>query len=236
MEAKRKKMRIVLNLEILEARNVTVKSEGSRNSLFVRYYPSTGSSKGNSNISVSTREVKATPAPQWRQNFCLESGLSIGYVNLISELQKESLRFEMWERSNRIRVLGNMFKESKLVGWMEIPWKNLLASPSLSIKSWFPLMPTIAGESKLQPSLHLAFSLNPFNLTHTVSQPHQEHRTEIEIHNPEAVSCRNATRRRVENVNKRIGCLQGDSCRCGGKSCCQEIHAEDDSCFYIRPF
>jgi hypothetical protein len=139
---------MVVNLEILEARNVIVKAAGGRDTLFVRYYLSTGNGngEGNNNIAVNSREVMATRDPEWKQTFRLECGGNVDQVNAICELQKQSVRFELRERSSRVRVLGSMFRASKLVGWIEIPWKNLLASPTLSINNWFPLIiPTLGG-------------------------------------------------------------------------------------------
>jgi hypothetical protein len=215
--------RMVVNLEILEARNVIVKPDGSRDSLFVRYYLSTGNGQTN-NIAVNSTEVMARTDPQWKQTFCLDCGGIIDDVNVISELQKQFVRFELRQRSSRIRVLGGMFRASKVVGWVEIAWKDLLASPTFSINNWFPLIPIISGGSQLPPSLHLAISLKPLCSVDSVSQPPQEHRTEMEIYDPEFImSCRNEIRR---NVNRRIRRLERDGCGCGGKLCCQELHEE----------
>jgi len=133
--------RMVVNLEILEAKNVIVKLSGGRDSLFVRYYLTNGNGDGDNNIAVNSREVMAKAGSEWKQTFRLECAGSIGDCNVICELQKQFVRFELRERSSKIRVLGNMFRASKLVGWVEIAWKDLLASPTLSINDWFPLIP-----------------------------------------------------------------------------------------------
>jgi len=205
---------MAINLEILEARNVIAKPAGGRDSLFVRYYLSSGNGKGNNNIAVNTREVMATRNPQWKQTFFLECG---GNVNVISELQKQFVRFEVRKKSSG--VLGSMFRASELMGWFEIAWKDLLASPTLSINDWFPLISDTRGGSELPPTLHLAISID---------QPPQERGTEKEMYDSAEVimSCRNEVRRNYLNVNRRITRLQRDGCRCGGTVCCQHLHDE----------
>lgn len=213
---------MVVNLEILEARNVIIKPDASRDSLFVRYYLSTGNGQGNK-IAVNSREIPARPDPQWKQTFCLECGGIIDDMNVISELQKQFVRFELRQRSSKVKILGNMFRASKVVGWVDIPWKDLLASPTLSINSWYPLIPTITGGSELPASLHLAISLKSMD---SVSQPPQEHRAYMEIYDPEITSCRNEMRRNYVNVNRRIRRVERDGCGCRGKLCCQGLHEE----------
>eukprot|EP00253_Pinus_taeda_P002284 PITA_02284 len=211
---------MAINLEILEARNVIAKPAGDRDSLFVRYYLSSGNGKGNNIIAVNTRDVMATPNPQWKQTFCLECGGNIDDVNIISALQKQLLvRFEVRKKSSRMRVLGSMFRASELMGWVEIAWKDLLASPTLSINDWFPLISDTRGGSELPPSLHLAISID---------QPPQERGTEMEMYDSAEVimSCRNEVRRNYLNVNRRITRLERDGCRCGGTVCCQHLHDE----------
>jgi len=228
MKAYARERRVVVNLEILEARNVAVKPAGGRDGLFVRYYLSTGSAgEGNNNIAVNSREVMSKANPEWKQSFCLECGGSTEDANVISELQKQSVRFELRERSSRIKLLGSMFRASKLVGWVEIAWKDLLASPTLSINNWFPLS-SINGRSQLPPSLHLAISLKPLNLVDSVSQASKEHhQTDRELYDPQVrKSCSNEIRRSSVNVNRRIKRLERDDCRCGGKVCCPGIHEE----------
>jgi len=208
-----------INLEILEARNVIAKPAGGRDSLFVRYYLSSGNGKGNNNIAVNTREVMATRNPQWKQIFCLECGGNIDDANVISELQKQFVRFEVRKRNIRMRVLGSMFRASEVVGWVEIAWNDLLAYPTLSINDWFPLISDTRGGSELPPSLHLAISID---------QPPQERGTEMEMYDSAEVimSCRNEVRRNYLNVNRGITRLQRDGCPCGGTVCCQHLHDE----------
>ena len=80
---------MVVNLEILEATNVIIKPDSGRDSLFVRYYLSTGNGNGKGNkIAVNSREIVARPDPQWKQTFCLECGGIVNDNNVISELQK----------------------------------------------------------------------------------------------------------------------------------------------------
>lgn len=170
----------------------------------------------------------AKAGPEWKQTFCLECAGSIGDCNVICELQKQFVRFELRERSSRIRVLGNMFRASKLEGWVEIAWKDLLASPTLSINDWFPLIPfntIISGGSQLPPSLHVAISIKPLILVDSVSQPPKEYRTEMEIYDPQVNEIRrNRCIRRVERSN----------CRCGGKVCCTGIHGDSRGSFIFR--
>jgi hypothetical protein len=128
-------------------------------------------------------------------------------------LQKQFVRFELRQRSSKVKILGNMFKASKVVGWVEIPWKDLLASPTVSINSWYPLITTVGGGSELPPSLHLAISLKPLNSVDSASQPPQEH--------PADMGSRNFV-----NVNRRIRRLERDGHGCGGKVCCQGLHEE----------
>ena len=67
MEAHGRKRHMVVNLEILEATNVIIKPDSGRDSLFVRYYLSTGKGKGNK-IAVNSREIVAMPDPQLIKN------------------------------------------------------------------------------------------------------------------------------------------------------------------------
>ena len=109
-----------------------------------------------------------------------------------------------------------MFRSSKVVGSVEIAWNDLLASPTLSINRWYPLIPTatISGGSELPaPSLHLAISLK--SVVDSVSQQAPQE------HDQEAMSCRNEMRRNYMNVNRRIKRLERSDCGCGGKVCCQ---------------
>lgn len=220
MEAHGSKRRMVLNLEILEARNVIVKPDGGRDSMFVRYYLPTGKGQ-DKNIAVNSREVMARSNPQWKQTFCLECGGIMDDANVIRELQKQNVRFELRQRSNKVKVLGNMFRASKVVGWVEIPWKDLLASPTVSIKNWYPLMPSASGGSELPPSLQLAISLSD-----SVSQPAQEHRPHMEIYGPQVMGRENEIRRKFVDINRRIKQLERDGRGCGGKVCCQGLHEE----------
>ena len=196
---------MVVNLEILEATNVIIKPDSARDTLFVRYYLSTGTGQGNK-IAFNSREIVARPDPQWKQNFCLECGGIIDDMNVICELQKQFVRFELRQRSSKVKILGNMFRSSKVVGSVEIAWNDLLASPTLSINSWYPLIPaaTIGGGSELPaPSLHLAISLQSVD---SVSQQAPQE------HDQEAMSCRNEMRRNY--VNRRIRRLERDDCGC----------------------
>ena len=216
MEAHGKKRRMVVNLDILKARNVIIKPDAAgRDSLFVRYYFSTGNGQGNK-IAMNTRQILATPDPKWKQTFCLECGGIMNDNNVISELQKQFVRFELRQRSSKVKILGNMFRSSKVVGSVEIAWKDLLASPTLSINSWYPLIPaaTISGGSELPaPSLHLAISLK--SVVDSVSQQAPQE------HDQEAMSCRNEMRRNYMNVNRRIKHLERNDYGCGRKFCCQ---------------
>ena len=142
--------------------------------------------------------------------------------NVISELQKQFVRFELRKRSSKVKILKNMFRSSKVVGSVEIAWKDLLASPMLSINRWYPLIlaATISGGSELPaPSLHLAISLK--SVVDSVSQQAPQE------HDQEAMSCRNEMRRNY--VNRRIRRLDRDDCGCGEKVCFQGLH--DDVIF-----
>lgn len=220
METPGRKRRMVLNLEILEARNVIVKPDGGRDSLFVRYYLSTGNGH-DKNIAVNSREVTARSNPQWKQTFFLECGGIMDDVNVIRELQKQFVRFELRQRSGKVKVLGNMFRASKVVGWVEIPWKDLLASPTASIKNWYSLIPSVSGGSEVAPSLQLAISL-----IDSASRPAQEHRPDMEIYDSQVMRRKNEMRRSFVDINRRIKQLERDGCGCGGKVCCQGLHDE----------
>ena len=119
-----------------------------------------------------------------------------------------------------------MFRSSKVVGSVEIAWNDLLASPTLSINRWYPLIPaaTISGGSELlAPSLHLAISLKSVD---SVSQQAPQE------HDQEAMSCRNEMRKNYVNVNvnRRIRRLERDDCGCRRKVCCQGLHEDFNPC------
>jgi len=169
----------------------------------------------------------------------MECGVSIEDCNFISLLQKQSLRFELRERNSRTKLLGSRFRTSKLVGWVEIPWKNLLASPTLAINSWFPLIgANIGGGSQTQPSLHLAISICKMHLSvcalqflvESVSQTPLANRTVKEIYDPEDMSCVTEFRGNFVNMSRRIKRLDMEARQCRGNY--SEVQYEDDSCFY----
>lgn len=172
---------MVVNLKIIEARNIFVKTADKRANMFVRYHLRSGDGEGN-NVVVNTKEVKVKPCPQWTQTFCLECRGSL------SDLQKQFLRFELRKRS-KTKIFGiSMDKSSEVVGWVEISWKDLLASHTSSVNSWFPLMCTsdishIISESPLPPSLHLAISLGTLSAFDSVSRFPQHDRLEIQERN-----------------------------------------------------
>lgn len=215
MEAHGRQERMALNLEIMEARNVIVKPAGGKDSLFVRYYLSTGNGQVK-NITVNSKEVTARSDPQWKQTFRLECGGIMDDVNVITELQKQFVRFELRERSGKVKVVGNMFRASKVVGWVEIPWKDLLASPTVSINSWYSLIPIVRGGSELPPSLHLAISVKPLNLVDSASQLPQH----------QIMGSNNEIRRNFVNVNRRIRQLEREGCGSRSKVCCQGLYEE----------
>lgn len=171
---------MVVNLKIIEARNIFVKTADKRANMFVRYHLRSGDGERN-NVVVNTKEVKVKPCPQWTQTFCLEC------TGSLSDLQKQFLKFELRKRS-KTKIFGiSMDKSSEVVGWVEIAWKDLLASHASSINSWFPLMCTtdtshIISESPL-PSLHLAISLGPLSAFDSVSRFPQHDRLEIQQRN-----------------------------------------------------
>lgn len=172
---------MVVNLKIIEARNIFVKTADKRANMFVRYHLRSGDGEGN-NVVVNTKEVMVTSCPEWKQTFCLECRGSL------CDLQKEFVKFELRKRS-KTKIFGvSMDKSSKVVGWVEIAWKDLLASHTSSINSWFPLMCTtdtshIIRETPLPPSLHLAISLRPLSAFDSVSRFPQHDRLEIQERN-----------------------------------------------------
>lgn len=222
--------RMVVNFKIMEARNIVVKPDRDKQAcMFVRYHLRAGDGEGN-NVAVNTKEEPATPDPHWKQTFQLECRRSP------CELQKESVIFELRQR-RRIRILGiSMFRSSKVVGWVEIPWKDLFSSPTLSISTWFPLVSsdtsTTNGGSQSPPSLHLSISLNPSSAADWDSGPPHQHQMEIDETNrfsriskskvadetswgvgldPEVVVWKTANRRNADmnmNVNRRIRRLE----------------------------
>jgi len=166
---------MVVNLKIMEARNIVVKPAGRKRASM--YHLRAGDGEGN-NVAVNTREALATPDPHLKQTFRLKCRRSP------CELQKQSVIFELRQR-RRIRILGiSMYRSSKVVGWVEIPWKDLFSSPTISISSWFPLLcsntSTVLGGSQAPPSLHLAISVNPpYAVDSDLRTPHQ-HRMDID--------------------------------------------------------
>jgi len=219
MEGHGRKESMALNLEIVEAKNVIVKPAGGRDSLFVRYYLSTGNGQVK-NITVNSKEVTARSDPQWNQTFCLECGGIMDDVNVITELQKQFVRFELRERSGKVKVVGNMFRASKVVGWVEIPLKDLLASPMVSINSWYSLIPNVRGGSELPPSLHLAISVKPLNLVDSASQLPQQHQLDMEINKHQILGSN------FVDVNRRIRRLEREGCGSRSKVCCQGLYEE----------
>lgn len=219
MEAHGRQERMALNLEIMEARNVIVKPAGGKDSLFVRYYLSTGNGQVK-NITVNSKEVTARSDPQWKQTFSLECGGIMDDVNVVTELQKQFVRFELRERSGKVKVVGNMFRASKVVGWVEITLKDLLVSPTVSINSWYSLIPIVSGRSELPPSLHLAISVKPLNLVDPASQLPQQHQPDMEINKHQILGSN------FVDVNRRIRRLEREGCGSRSKVCCQGLYEE----------
>jgi len=178
-ESRQRKRDMVVDLKILEARNIVVKPACSkRTHMFVRYYLHSGGDGEGNNVAVNTREVLVMPDPHWKQSFRLECRGSL------FELQKQFVMLELRQR-RRVKILGiSMFRTSKVVASVQVPWKDLLASPTLSISSWFPLVcsdtSAIIEGSQLPPSLHLSISLNfPNNAVDSDSWPPYQHRMAI---------------------------------------------------------
>lgn len=168
---------MVVNLKTIEARNIAINTADKRASMFVRYHLRSGDGEGN-NVAVNTKEVMAAPYPEWKQTFCLECSGNL------CDFQKQFVMFELRKRS-KSKILGiTRDKSSEVVGWVEIHWKDLLASRRSSINSWFPLMCTdtshIIRESPLQPSLHLAISLGTLSAIDSVTRFPQDDHLEIQ--------------------------------------------------------
>ncbi|GLJ46764.1 hypothetical protein SUGI_0986250 [Cryptomeria japonica] len=192
MEEMRPRCCVQLKLDVVGATLIALQP-GSKGSLFVRYYL-------NKKIAVNTKEVEASPEPHWGETFCLECG-GKGMDEILSALIKESesVVFEVrWRR--RREIFGG--SKSKVLGRLEVSWKELLSSPTLSLSKWFSL----EKEGKkdvplplLTPALQIAMSV-------TVAAETVGHKIS---------KCREESR----NVSRRLRRLERDECGCGGEMC-----------------
>eukprot|EP01018_Ginkgo_biloba_P035013 Gb_25938 [translate_table: standard] len=228
-----RKQSMQVMLDVVRARNINVK-EVKGTSVFVRYYVK-ANRNGNKVIALNTKEVSASSQPEWRETLCLECGTQ-GKRDIASEVRSEFIVFEVRVRGGGL--IGGM-RGSKMIGRVEIPWRDLLDSPTLSIENWFPLSINggqIKKESIKPPSLHIALSVTPpvvapIMRSHEVekkmlSTPTPRRKVSplalnaeisLGIGNPIGNSCR--SRIRNVNIKERARRLERDECGCGGGIC-----------------
>ncbi|GLJ46765.1 hypothetical protein SUGI_0986300 [Cryptomeria japonica] len=192
MEETRPRCCVQLKLDVVGATNIAL-HPASKGSLFVRYYL-------NKKIAVSTKEVEASPEPHWGETFCLECG-GKGMDEMLSALitGSESVVFEVrWRR--RREIFGG--SRSKVLGRLEVSWKELLSSPTLSLSKWFPMVKEGIQDVPLPlltPALQIAMSV----------------RVEAETHRQKVSKCSEESK----NVSRRLRRLERDECACGGEMC-----------------
>ncbi|CAL9196997.1 unnamed protein product [Musa hybrid cultivar] len=95
---------------------------------FIRYYVFAGHGR---RIRIDTKEVIPTGSPCWDELATIECQ---GASDPVRELlEPHTVVFELRRRSRRIPLLGR-FTGSKLLGMAEVAWKEVLASPDMSLK------------------------------------------------------------------------------------------------------
>ncbi|CAL9128135.1 unnamed protein product [Musa acuminata var. zebrina] len=95
---------------------------------FIRYYVFAGHGR---RIRIDTKEVIPTGNPCWDELATIECQGSSDPVREL--LEPHTVVFELRRRSRRIPLLGR-FTGSKLLGMAEVAWKEVLASPDMSLK------------------------------------------------------------------------------------------------------
>ncbi|CAN6567816.1 unnamed protein product [Malus baccata var. baccata] len=122
-------------LKVMQAKNIEFKTTGN---LFVRYSLSAGN---NRRIMLNTREISAKSNHVWNESVSLEcSGTEMRSMD--NTLQQESVVFELRWRST-VPVFGRI-GGSQLLGRAEVPWKDVLESPSMELDQWVTVLPTTA--------------------------------------------------------------------------------------------
>ncbi|GLJ46760.1 hypothetical protein SUGI_0986190 [Cryptomeria japonica] len=213
MEERKQRCSMQLKLEIVRARNIAIQP-ASRGSLFVRYHL-------NKNIAVDTKEVEASPEPQWGQTFCLECEVK-GIEEMLSALIMESRKvvFELrWRR--RIEVFGGL--KSKVLGRLEVSWEEILSYPSLSINKWVPLVEERKKKGNLAPSYDLPLPTSALQIGLWVTDVQSDKALPWK----EEIKMKSDSKKYSEsrNVGRR---LEREECGCGGRACI----AHEDAHFF----
>ncbi|KAL5556333.1 hypothetical protein UlMin_038569 [Ulmus minor] len=112
-------------VKIIQAKSVESISRGY---LFVRCYLPAG---GKRRIQLNTSEIPTKSDHVWNDSFSLEC--STGTESSIN-LEQQSLVLELRWR-NTVPILGKI-GGSKLLGRVEIPWKEVLESPNMVLDKW----------------------------------------------------------------------------------------------------
>ncbi|RRT34056.1 hypothetical protein B296_00055697 [Ensete ventricosum] len=95
---------------------------------FIRYYVVAGRGR---RIRIDTKEATPTSNPCWDELATIECQ---GASDPVRELlEPHAVVFELRRRSRRIPLVGR-FTRSKLLGTAEVAWKDVLASPDMSLK------------------------------------------------------------------------------------------------------
>ncbi|URE21727.1 hypothetical protein MUK42_12688 [Musa troglodytarum] len=95
---------------------------------FIRYYVFAGHRR---RIRIDTKEVIPASNPCWDELATIECQ---GASDPVRELlEPHTVVFELRRRSRRTPLLGR-FTGSKLLGMAEVAWKDVLASPGMSLK------------------------------------------------------------------------------------------------------
>lgn len=99
-------------------------------------------------LKLKTPEVTASSDPVWRHVWSLECETAT--KGLLFELRKEP----------RPGFLSKL-KSTRILGRVDVTWASLLASPTLALDQFFPLLDSTVGADGKPPALRLSISVTP---------------------------------------------------------------------------
>lgn len=143
-------------IKIIQAKNLDFLSSAAN--IFVRCYLMADKGK---KIQLNSREIKLCNSndPCWNEYFSLECRSPHGEA--AEELQRQKVVFELRWRSYSTNLFSKVVG-SKLLGKVEIAWRDVLEEEGMQIERWFPLVAAggrlPAGEKPLAMQLALRVS------------------------------------------------------------------------------
>ncbi|KAL5982172.1 hypothetical protein ACLOJK_016241 [Asimina triloba] len=132
---------LTCELSIVSAKNIDFLPPGT---LFVRYYLM---GKNGKRIRLNSREIPSTCDPCWEERVVLACNSTADPRN---ELGRQTVVFELRWRVKAPVLVGRIVG-SKLLGRVEIPWKDALEAKDMVMNKWATLTTTGCVSVGLKP-------------------------------------------------------------------------------------